>query len=161
VLDDRSAKMPPLIRADALDGAPTRALIARHLEIMRGASPPESVHAFDVDALRASDVTFWSAWFGDEIAGCGALKQLDASRGEIKSMTVAESFRGRGVGRAMLDHIMNEARARAMTSLWLETGSSAPFAAAIRLYERAGFVRTASFDGYVDDPFSIFMTRLL
>jgi putative acetyltransferase len=150
-----------VIRKGDLDGAPTRALISRHLEIMHGASPPDSVHAFDIDQLKSHDVTFWSAWLGDEIAGCGALKQLDAARGEIKSMTVAEAFRGHGIGRAILDHIMNEARVRGMTGLWLETGSSAPFAAALRLYEQAGFVRCPPFDGYVEDPFSIFMTRAL
>jgi putative acetyltransferase len=150
-----------VIRLDDLDGAPTRTLIARHLESMHAASPPESVHAFDVDKLKAHDVTFWSAWLDGEIAGCAALKRLDAERGEIKSMTVADAFRGRGIGRAMLDHIVNEARARGMMSLWLETGSSAPFAPALALYERAGFARCAPFDGYVDDPFSIFMTRAL
>jgi putative acetyltransferase len=150
-----------VIRVEDLEGAPTRSLIARHLERMHAASPPESVHAFDVDQLKAKDVTFWSAWLDDEIAGCAALKRLDAERGEIKSMAVAEAFRGRGIGRAMLEHITNEARTRGMTSLWLETGSSAPFAAALALYERAGFARCAPFDGYVDDPFSIFMTRRL
>jgi len=153
--------LPPTFRLDDLTGAPTRALIARHLAGMHESSPAESVHAFDVDKLRAPDVTFWSAWVGDDIAACGALKQLDAARGEIKSMRVADAFLGRGVGRAMLVHILSEARSRGMRTLWLETGSAEAFTPALRLYESAGFTRCPAFDGYVEDPFSIFMTRAL
>lgn len=146
-------------RLDDLTGEPTRALIARHLAGMRANSPPGSVHALDVDALRGPGVTFWSVWVGDEIAGCGGLKRLDERRGEIKSMRVADRFLGRGIGRALLDHLVAEARRRGMTGLWLETGSSEAFIPAIRLYESAGFVRCGPFDGYTDDPFSVFMTR--
>jgi putative acetyltransferase len=148
-----------VFRVDDLSGGPTRALIARHLAGMHQHSPPESVHAFGVEKLLQPGVTFWSAWVGEELAGCGALKQLDAERGEIKSMRVADSFLRRGIGRAMLEHIVREARARGMTSLWLETGSAAAFAPALRLYESAGFVRCGPFEGYPQDPFSIFMTR--
>lgn len=146
---------------DDLTGVATRSLIARHLAGMHANSPPESIHAFDIDKLRAPDVTFWSVWVGDDIAGCGALKALDARRGELKSMRVADPYLGRGVGRAILDHLVAEARVRGMESLWLETGSSAPFVPAQRLYESAGFVRCGPFDAYVDDPFSVFMTRVL
>jgi putative acetyltransferase len=126
---------------------------------MRANSPPESVHALDIDGLRASDVTFWSVWLADEIAGCGALKRLDARRGEIKSMRVADKFLGRGIGRALLEHLIREAKARGMESLWLETGSTEAFIPALRLYETAGFKRCGPFDGYVEDPFSVFMMR--
>jgi putative acetyltransferase len=153
--------LPLRFLVDDLSAEPVRALIRRHLAGMHEHSPPESVHAFDIDKLRAPDVTFWSAWSGDELAGCGALKQLDVARGEIKSMRVVDSFLGRGVGRAMLDHILAEARARSMKSLWLETGSASAFLPALRLYETAGFVRCGPFDGYVEDPFSIFMTLAL
>jgi putative acetyltransferase len=148
-----------MFRVDDLSGAATRALIVRHLSGMHEHSPPESVHAFDVDKLRQPDMTFWSAWVGEDLAGCGALKRLDGARGEIKSMRVADPFLGRGIGRAMLNHIMGEARLRGMRSLWLETGSAAAFMPALRLYESAGFARCGPFDGYVDDPFSVFMTR--
>jgi putative acetyltransferase len=148
-------------RVDDLSGAPTRALIARHLAGMHEHSPPESVHAFDVDKLRQPGVTFWSAWLFGELAGCGALKQLDAERGEIKSMRVADPFLGRGIGRAILNHIMGEARGRGLRTLWLETGSGAAFTPAQRLYESAGFARCGPFDGYVEDPFSVFMTRAI
>jgi putative acetyltransferase len=148
-------------RVDDLTGGPTRALIARHLAGMRGITPEKSVHAFDVDKLRAPDVTFWSVWVGEEIAGCGALKVLDAKRGELKSMRVADAFLGHGIGRAILEHLMAEGRKRDMESLWLETGSSPPFIPALRLYESAGFIRCGPFEGYQDDPFSVFMTRRL
>jgi putative acetyltransferase len=151
----------PTFRIDDLSGAPTRALIARHLAGMHEHSPPKSVHAFDIDKLRTRDVTFWSAWVGEDLAGCGALKRLDDARGEIKSMRVADAFLGRGIGRALLVFIMEQARARGMRSLWLETGSAPAFTPALRLYESAGFARCRPFDRYVEDPFSIFMTREL
>jgi putative acetyltransferase len=154
-------KLSLQFRLDDLSGGPTRALIARHLTGMRASSPPESVNALEVDGLRGPDVTFWSVWVGEEIAGCGALKRLDARRGELKSMRVADAFLGRGVGRAVLEHLIAEARARRMESLWLETGSSPAFVPALRLYESAGFVRCGPFDGYTDDPFSVFMTRAI
>jgi putative acetyltransferase len=155
--------MPTELRflVDDLSGEATRGLIARHLAGMHANSPPESVHAFDIDKLKYPDVTFWSAWQGDQLAGCGALKRLDDERGEIKSMRVVDAFLGRGVGRAMLDHLVAQARARGMRSLWLETGSTAAFTPALRLYESAGFVRCGPFEGYVEDPFSVFMTRTL
>lgn len=149
----------PVIRLDDLSGAAVRALIAHHLAGMRANSPMESVHALDLDTLRAPDVSFWSAWLGEELAGCGALKRIDAKRGELKSMRVADRFLGKGIGRALLEHLVAEARARGMTSLWLETGSSPAFEPALRLYERAGFVRTGPFGDYTDDPFSVFLTR--
>ena len=128
---------------------------------MRASSPPESVHAFDIDKLRAPDVSFWSAWVGTEIAACGALKRLDDWRGELKSMRVADAFLRQGVGRAMLEHLIDVARQQGMESLWLDTGSSPVFIPAIRLYESAGFVRCGPFDGYSEDPFKVFMTKTL
>ena len=149
------------LRVDDLAGEPTRRLIARHLQGMHANSPAESVHAFDIDKLKDASVTFWSAWHGDEIAGCGALKQLTATSGEIKSMRVADDHLGQGVGRIMLEHIMAQARTRGMTRLWLETGSAPAFLPALKLYESAGFERCGPFGTYKPDPFSIFMTRPL
>lgn len=150
-----------VFRRDDLTGEPTRQLIARHLRGMHANSPPGSVHAFDVDKLRAPNVTFWSAWVGGEIAACGALKALGGGRGEIKSMRVADAFLGQGLGRSMLQHIVAEARAIGMTSLWLETGSAAAFLPALKLYESAGFTRCGPFGDYVADPFSMFMTHTI
>jgi putative acetyltransferase len=148
-------------RIDHLEGDAIRALVSRHLRGMHESSPPQSVHAFDLSGLRHPSVTFWSVWSDDTLAGMGALKELGGARGEIKSMRVADGFVGKGVGRAMLAHILADARRRGMTSLWLETGSAPAFVPAISLYERAGFVRCGPFDDYIADPFSIFMTKSL
>lgn len=149
------------IRTDDLQGAATRALIALHLEGMHATSPPESVHALDIDRLTDPAVTFWSAWIGEELAGIGALKDFGEGRGELKSMRVHEGFLGAGVGRAILRHIVEAARERGMTSLWLETGSLEDFIPAQRLYESEGFTRCGPFADYTDDPFSVYMTRRL
>jgi len=155
------------IRTDDLSGAATRELVARHLRGMFELTPAESVFALDVDRLRDPSVALWSAWMGDEIAGIGALKILDAAdgetaqRGEIKSMRVADAFLGQGVGRAMLRHIVAEARARGLASLWLETGSEDGFLAAQRLYESEGFEVCGPFDDYPDSGLSMFMTLQL
>ena len=149
------------IRTDDLSGEATRRLIAFHLAGMHDTSPAESVHALDIDALRHPSLSVWSAWIDGELAGVGALKAMDDDRGEIKSMRVDDRFRGSGVGRAVLRHIVDEARRRGMSSLWLETGTTADFAPAQRLYESEGFVLCGPFEGYALDPFSIFMTRSL
>lgn len=149
------------IRPDDLTGAATRRLVARHLAGVRALSPAESVHALDIDALRDAAVTFWSAWVDGEIAGIGALKMLDPRRGEIKSMRVDDRFLGAGVGRGLLRHIIAEARARGIRSLWLETGTEAAFLPAQRLYASEGFVPCGPFDGYRADPHSLFMTLTL
>lgn len=149
------------IRPDDLSGEPTRRLIARHLAGMHDTSPAESVHALDLDALGDPSVSFWSAWIDGELAGIGALKAIDAERGELKSMRVDDRFLGAGVGRALLRHILADARRRGMTSLWLETGSTEEFLPAQRLYASEGFVECGPFEGYTLDPFSVFMTRVL
>ena len=149
------------IQPDDLSGDATRRLIAFHLAGMLETSPPESVHALDIDALRDPTVSFWSAWVQDDLAGIGALKTMDAERGELKSMRVDDRFRGYGIGRALLRHIVAEARARGMTSLWLETGSTEEFLPAQRLYESEGFTECGPFEGYAVDPYSMFLTRTL
>ena len=149
------------IRTDDLAAEATRTLIARHLHGMHDSSPPESVHALDADGLRHPAITFWSAWIDGELAGIGALKEIDAERGELKSMRVDDRFLGLGVGRAILRRIVAEARARGLTSLWLETGATEDFVPALRLYASEGFVPCGPFEGYAEDPFSVFMTRAL
>ena len=122
------------IRSDDLSGEATRRLIAFHLAGMHDTSPPDSVHALDIDALRHPSVSVWSAWVDGELAGVGALKALGDDRGEIKSMRVDDRFLGLGVGRALLRHVMSEARRRGMASLWLETGSTlSPITLVLRL----------------------------
>jgi len=150
-----------VIRPDDLSGDATRALVAAHLAGMLENTPVESVHALDVDRLTADGVTVWSAWVDDELAGIGACKDLDLDRAELKSMRVAEDFLGQGIGRAILRHIMDDARERGIRSLWLETGSTDDFLPARRLYASEGFVECPAFAPYQPDPLSTFMTREL
>jgi len=149
------------IRLDDLGGAQVRALLAEHLENMHALSPRESVHALDIAALRKPDITFWSVWADAELLGCGALKELDPRHGEIKSMRTMHVHRRKGVGRAMLQHIVDEARRRGYARLSLETGSMAAFEPARRLYESFGFQYCGPFAGYAADPNSVFLTRTL
>ena len=149
------------IRLDDLRGPEIRALLEEHLRNMHELSPPESVHALDLDALRHPSITFWTAWEGGELLGCGALKELDARHGEIKSMRTAMAHRGKGVARAILERIMAEARSRSYGRLSLETGSAVQFLPARRLYENFGFTCCAPFAQYTQDPNSVFMTREL
>ncbi len=144
---------------DDLSGADIVALLELHLAEMHAWSPPDSVHALPVERLKGRDVTFWSAWEDDRLAGCGALKALDARQGEIKSMRVHPDYRGQGAGRAILLHLLAEARERAYTRLSLETGATEEFAAAHRLYLGHGFVDCGPFADYIEDPFSRFMTK--
>ncbi len=149
------------IKPDNLQGSQIRALLERHLDEMRAASPPESVHALDLEGLRAPNITFWSIWDGDQLLGCGALKQLDAEHGEIKSMHVHSDARGKGVADKMLNHILDTARTRCYTRLSLETGSMAEFAPARKLYEKYGFTQCPVFGDYQPDVNSICMTKVL
>lgn len=148
-------------REDDLSGAKVRELVAHHLKGMEENSPPGTCFAFDVDALKQPGVTLWSAWDGAALVGMGGLKALDRDNGEIKSMRVADRYLGKGAGRAVLEHLMAEARARKLSALWLETGSSDGFAAALKLYESAGFRYCGPFYDYADNGFSRFMTREL
>jgi putative acetyltransferase len=147
------------IRRDDLQGPEIIALLEEHMRSMRCVSPPESVHALDLAGLRVPEITFWTVWDGTSLAGCGALKELDADHAEIKSMRTADARRRQGVASALLRHILDEARRRAYRRLSLETGSMAYFEPARQLYARFGFVRCAPFDRYVADPNSVFMTR--
>ena len=122
-------------------------------------SPPESVHALDVESLCAADITFWTAWDGSALLGCAALRELDPRHGEIKSMRTAREHLRKGVAAAMLEHLILEAERRAYARLSLETGSMQAFAPARALYERYGFAYCAPFADYVPDPNSVFMTR--
>ena len=146
------------IRIDDLRGSEIVALLRMHVEFCRASSPPESTHVLDLDGLRVPEITFWSVWDGPDLVGCGALKQLDPSHGEIKSMHTAAKHRGRGVGLAVLEQILAEARARGYRRLSLETGSMAAFAPARALYSGFGFEECPPFGSYKLDPNSVFMT---
>jgi putative acetyltransferase len=146
---------------DDLSGAAIRALLEQHFAGMLANSPAGSCHFLDFDGLNAPDVTFWSIHRDGELAGCGALKMLDARHGEIKSMRTAEAFLRQGVAAHMLDHIIDQARTRGLERLSLETGSSGAFEPALALYQRYGFTECEPFADYQPDPFSRFMTRAL
>ena len=139
-------------------GAGVLALLAEHLADVARHSPPESVHALDVGELRGPDVTVWTAWEGSDLLGCGALKEIDLRHGEIKSMRTASAHLRRGVGSAILEHLIGEARFRGYRRLSLETGSMEAFAPARRLYARFGFEPCAPFADYRPDPYSVYMT---
>ena len=143
---------------DDLSGAAIRALLEEHFAGMLANSPAGSCHFLDFEGLKAPGVTFWSIWEGDALAGMGALKRHDATLGEVKSMRTHADHLGRGVGAAMLAHIVAQARAHGLARLSLETGSSPAFDAAHRLYLRHGFVYCDPFADYRPDPFSRFMT---
>lgn len=134
------------------------ALLEEHLRNMYELSPPESVHALDVSGLKRPEITFWSVREGNDLLGCGALKELEPGHGEIKSMRTPTAMRRRGAGRALLNHILAEARRRGYIRLSLETGTAQPFSAAHQLYESVGFRRCGPFGDYKLDPFSVFMT---
>jgi putative acetyltransferase len=149
------------IEVDDLLRPQIHALLDEHLQSMRSLSPLESVHALDLAKLRLPEITFWSAWEGPLLLGCGALKQLDARQGEIKSMRTPEAQRRRGAGRALLAHIVEVAKGRGYERLSLETGAVEAFKPAQRLYESFGFVCCGPFAGYAEDPHSVFMTLRL
>lgn len=149
------------IRIDDLRGPEIHALLEEHLRHMHELSPPESVHALDLDKLRQPDITFWTIWEGEQLLGCGALRQLSATEGEVKSMRTPDALRGKGAARAILNHILATARSRGLTRLSLETGTQPEFEPARRLYASAGFEFCGPFADYAEDPYSAFMTRAL
>ncbi|MBC8088817.1 MAG: GNAT family N-acetyltransferase, partial [Phycisphaerae bacterium] len=130
------------IETDDLTRPEVLALLHEHLAHMHELSPPESVHALDVSKLRSPDITFWTVWEDNTLLGCGALRELDATHGEVKSMRTPNVLRRKGAGRAVLAHIIEVAKQRGYTRLNLETGSAEGFRPALRLYEDMGFVRS-------------------
>lgn len=149
------------LKIDDLQGAEIAQLLEEHIQDMRSVSPPESKHALDLAGLRKPEITFWTIWEGEQLAGCGAIKQLDPQHAEIKSMRTAPAFRRQGVARLMLEHIITEAKERNYQRLSLETGSMPFFAPARQLYASFGFQECAPFADYKEDPNSVFMTMEL
>jgi putative acetyltransferase len=146
---------------DDLSGPDIRALLQIHFAGMLATSPAESCHFLDFDGLRAADVTFWSAWDGDALAGCGAVKELDPTHGEVKSMRTDAAHLRKGVASALLNKIIQTSRGRGYQRLSLETGSGEAFDASHALYRRFGFRPCAPFASYGEDPFSRFFTLAL
>jgi putative acetyltransferase len=146
------------IQPDDLSSERVHALLEEHLRDMRAWSPPGSVHALDLDALRGPGMSFWTVWEGEDLLGCGALMQHTADHAEIKSMRSALAHRGKGAGVAMLAYIIEESRRRGYARLSLETGSAEPFAPSRALYARFGFRECGPFADYAPDPHSVFLT---
>jgi len=149
------------IEVDDLSREQVHELLREHLTNMYELSPPEQVFALDLSKLRAPDITFWTAWEDDLLLGCGALKQLSAVEGEVKSMRTPRALRRRGAGRALLACIVEEAKYRKYEVLNLETGSHPDFLPAHRLYESYGFRRSGPFGDYQLNPHSVFMSLRL
>lgn len=147
------------IAVDDLTDPRVIALLESHVAEMLDNSPEDSMHALDLDGLRKPEMTVWSVWDGDELAGCGALKELDATHGEIKSMRTVAAQQGRGLAGLLLRHIMAEAESRGYERLSLETGAADFYLPAVRLYERHGFEHCGPFADYAADPHSVFMTK--
>jgi putative acetyltransferase len=154
--------VPPFVIAvDDPRAADVYALLERHLEFARATTPPEDVHALDLDGLLDPAVTFCSARQDGELLAIGALKEIDATHGELKSMHTAAAARRTGVGRAMVAHLLDLARERGYQRVSLETGTMEAFEPARALYEASGFAACGPFDGYAPSPSSAFMTRTL
>ena len=149
------------IIADDLTGPEVTALLELHLSEMHRWSPACKVHAMPVERLRQPDVAFFSAWDGDTLAAVGALKHIDDTHGELKSMRAAPEYRGKGAGRAILMCLIDEAQKRGYTWLGLETGKPEPFKPAHTLYQKNGFAECDPFGDYVSDDFSLCMSRTL
>jgi putative acetyltransferase len=149
------------IEVDDLSHPAIHGLLSEHLQSMYELSPPDSVHALDLEKLRKPEITFWAAWDGLLLLGCGALKELDRKHGEVKSMRTPSALRRQGAGRAILARIIEVARSRGYERLSLETGSMQAFTPAQQLYESFGFTYCGPFGEYVEDPNSVFMTMRL
>jgi putative acetyltransferase len=134
------------------------ALLEHHLTTARAQTAPGSAHALDLSGLAAPDISFWTVWDGEALLGTGAMKRLSDDHGEVKSMHTAQIARRRGVGSAILSHIVAQARRQGLRRLSLETGSWDYFRPAIALYAAHGFVECGPFGDYRLDPNSVFMT---
>jgi putative acetyltransferase len=145
------------IEVDDLSRPQVHALLEEHLTHMRELSPLESVHALDLKGLCEPEMTFWTVWDGEDLIGCGALKELTPTHGEVKSMRTPKATRGRGAGRAVLAHIISVAQRRGYMRLSLETGTHPAFEPARNLYLSEGFAVSGPFGSYRLDPHSLFM----
>ncbi len=149
------------IKKDDLSSTEVIQLIGEHLQGMAQNSPPESIHALNIEGLKKTEITFWSAWEQEQLLGCGALKELDQTHGEIKSMRTSSLHLRKGVAKTVLQFIIDEAKSRGYKRISLETGSMDAFAPARTLYTNFGFQYCEPFSDYIEDPNSVFMTMKL
>ncbi len=153
--------MKIFIHVDDLSSKESQSIVREHMAGMLANTPIESVHALPLDKLKQPNITFWTAWIGSELCGCGALQTLDEQHGEVKTMRTRAKFLRKGVGQAVLSHIINHATDTGIKRLSLETGSSDVFLVARAMYLKNGFGICGPFGDYKLDPYSVFMTKLL
>lgn len=149
------------IRIDDLKGPEVAQLLQEHHQDMLDHTPAESVHSLDISRLQAPDVTFWSAWIDGELAGCGAIKVIEAGHAELKSMRTSSTHLRQGVAQRLLKHIITSAQQQGITKMSLETGTPDSFIPAQKLYRDFGFNECAPFSDYCEDPYSLYMTKEL
>lgn len=149
------------VRKDDPSNPAVAPLLAAHVAEQRANTPPGFSFALDASGLSAPGVTFWSAWDGNAPVGMGALRAIDTTSGEVKSMRTVDTWRGRGVGHAILSAIVAEARSRGYARLYLETGTTNAYGPALSLYRRAGFVSCDAFADYRPSPHNQFLTLIL
>ena len=149
------------IQIDNLESIEVKKLLQAHHEDMLKHSPPDSVHALDLSSLKAPNVTFWTAWINDELAGCGALKKLDDKHAELKSMRTSEQFLRMGVAAKLLTYIIDTAKAKGFSKISLETGTQQAFIPAQKMYKNFGFKECKPFSDYQEDPYSMFLTKVI
>ena len=149
------------IRIDDLSGPEVKRILTDHLEDMFATSPPECVFALDLEGLKKPNITFWTVWEDSQLLGCGALKTLDGTHGEIKSMRTTSAARNKGVASTLLRHILDTAKQKGLNKISLETGSQDFFEPARKLYAKHDFSECGPFSDYKLDPYSVFMTRAL
>ncbi len=150
-----------IIKIDNLESAEVKQLLQEHHNDMLKHSPPESVHALDLSSLKAPDVTFWTVWINDELAGCGALKKLTEKHAELKSMRTSQHFLRKGVAAKLLTHMLAVAEDQAIKRVSLETGTMKAFLPAQQLYKSFGFQECKPFSNYQEDPYSTFLTKVI
>lgn len=149
------------VRVDDLSSPEVQALVAEHLTGMHSSSPSGHVRALAIEGLRSSNMTFWSAWIGDALCGCGALKELDPASGEVKSMRTRAAHLRQGVAQALLHEIIRTATSRQYARLYLETGTGSAFDPAHALYQKNGFAWCGAFGDYTATEFNVFMVKHL
>lgn len=149
------------IKLDDLSGEPIKKLLETHLKNAALHSPEDAIFALDIKALKAPEISFWSAWQDDQILACGAIKMLDQEHGEIKSMHTLEKARGKGIGNQLVCHILQQAKGKNIKRLSLETGTAEAYYPAHRLYKRHGFEQCRPFADYQESIHSLYMTKIL
>ena len=149
------------IKVDSLESTEIADFLEEHIAEMKSVSPPESKHALDLDELRTPAITFWTVWDDSNLVACGAIKELDVEHAEVKSMRTKACYRGKGIASMLLQHILQQAKARGYLRLSLETGSMPFFEPARNLYLKHSFDYCFPFATYKEDPNSVFMTKIL